>query len=99
MNVAELVPHLDHPRERPRARAHSLRALAVAALGPLTMLAGVVWAVAQPWRITLLHPHGQSFWWLFSEAPLFVVLAGAAFRLVVAPALLRDLAQAEEEAE
>ena len=63
----------------------------MSALGPLTGLAGVLWAVAQPYRITLLHPHGQSFWWLFSEPPLYVVLVGVLFRLLIAPGLVKDL--------
>lgn len=78
--------------EAPRRR--SARAAVCASIGPLTIAGGVVWAVAQPERITLLHPHGQGFWWLFAEAPLYVVLAGVVFALVVAPGLLEDL---EEE--
>jgi hypothetical protein len=77
-------------RTRLRER-QSARALAVAALGPAAIAAGVVWALLQPWRITLLHPHGQGFWWLVVEPPLLVVLAGAAFALLVAPGLLEDL--------
>jgi hypothetical protein len=46
------------------------------------MLAGVVWALAQPYRITLLHPSGQGFWWLVAEPPLYVILAGLVFRRV-----------------
>ena len=69
----------------------SARARVVLALGPLTVLAGIVWAIAQPWRLTLLHPHGQSFWWIFSEPPLYVVLVGVLFRLVVARGLAEDL--------
>jgi hypothetical protein len=76
---------------RPR---RSARALAVGALGPLTALAGLVWALLQPYRITLLHPHGQGFWWLFAEPPLYVVAAGVAFALLVAPALVEDLEEA-----
>jgi hypothetical protein len=68
----------------------------IASLGPLTILAGVAWAVAQPYRITLLHPFGQGFWWLLSEPPLFVVLAGVLFQLFVAGPLLRDLAELRE---
>ena len=49
-------------------------------LGPLTMLAGVVWAFVQPWRVTLLHPHGQGFWWLVVEPPLLVVAVGRRLR-------------------
>ena len=76
-------------RSRPSARA-----LAVLALGPLTMLAGVVWAFVQPWRVTLLHPRGQGFWWLVVEPPLLVVAAGLVFALV-APGIVRDLEEAE----
>jgi hypothetical protein len=69
----------------------SVRSFALAALGPATVVVGVAWALLQPWRITLLHPHGQGFWWLLAEPPLLVALAGAAFALVVAPGLLSDL--------
>jgi hypothetical protein len=62
-------------------------------LGPLASLGGVVWAIAQPYRVTLLHPHGQGFWWLAVEPPLLVVLAGALFHLFVARVLLEDLAE------
>ena len=63
----------------------------VLALGPATAFAGLVWAVVQPWRLTLLHPHGQGFWWLFAEPPLYVVLFGVLFHLVVARPLVADL--------
>jgi hypothetical protein len=69
----------------------TLRARVVLALGPLASLAGVGWAVAQPWRLTLLHPHGQGFWWLLSEPPLYVVLVGVLFRLLIAPGLADDV--------
>jgi hypothetical protein len=72
----------------------SARALAVLALGPLTMLAGVAWAFLQPWRVTLLHPHGQGFWWLVVEPPLLVVAAGLVFSLL-AQAIVRDLEDGE----
>ncbi|HET8527896.1 MAG TPA: hypothetical protein VFL60_03225 [Gaiellaceae bacterium] len=80
----------EHPRAATRQQ---LRARIVLALGPLTMAAGAGWALVQPYRITLLHPFGQGFWWLFSEPPLYVVLFGLLFRLVVAPALVEDLEQ------
>jgi hypothetical protein len=73
------------------AAARTWRARVVLALGPTVSVAGVVWAVVQPWRITLLDPAGQGFWWLLSEPPLYVVLVGLLFRLVVAPGLLEDL--------
>ena len=77
--------------ELSRIRRRSARALLVLALGPLTMLAGVVWAFAQPWRVTLLHPHGEGFWWLVVEPPLLVVLAGVLFHAFVARPLVDDL--------
>jgi hypothetical protein len=69
---------------------HSARALAVLSLGPLAMLGGVVWAFFQPWRLTLLHPRGQGFWWLVVEPQVLVVVAGVVFALV-APGIVRDL--------
>ncbi len=73
----------------------SVRARALSALGPLTMVGGVAWAFLQPYRITLLHPHGQGFWWLVIEPPLLVVLVGVVFALFVAPGLIEDLEEAE----
>ena len=74
----------------------SARALVVSALGPAAIAAGVLWALVQPWRITLLHPHGQGFWWLVVEPPILVALVGVLFSWKVAPELLEDLEQAEE---
>ena len=82
---AELVSELEVPRHR------TWRSRAVGGLGPLTVLGGVVWALIQPYRITLLHPDGQGFWWLFVEPPLLVILAGVAFHLLVARPLVREL--------
>ena len=82
------------PVERSRPR-RSARALIVLSLGPLTVATGLGWAFLQPYRVTLLHPHGQGFWWLFSEPPLWVVLVGVVFGLLVAPGLIEDLEDAE----
>jgi hypothetical protein len=79
----------------PRATTRSPRVRLVLALGPLTALAGVAWALFQPWRLTLLHPHGQGFWWLVAEPPLYVVAVGVLFRLLIVPGLVRDLEEAE----
>jgi hypothetical protein len=73
----------------------SARALAVLSLGPLTVLGGVAWAFLQPWRVTLLHPEHQGFWWLVVEPPLLVVLAGILFEVFIAPGIVRDLEDAE----
>jgi hypothetical protein len=80
--------------ELSRIRRRSARALLVLALGPLTMLAGVVWAFAQPWRMTLLHPHGEGFWWLVVEPPLLVAVAGLVFAFI-AQGIVRDLEESE----
>jgi hypothetical protein len=77
--------------ERVASRRRSTRVRAVAALGPLTMLGGVIWAFLQPYRITLLHPHDQGFWWLFVQPPIWILLAGLGFHFFVARPLLDDL--------
>ena len=82
---AELVTELEAPVER------TARARIVSALGPVTALSGVVWAIAQPNRITLLHPRGEGFWWLFVQPPLLVIAVGLLFHFVVLPGLLEDL--------
>ena len=69
----------------------SPRARAISYLGPVTVVAGLIWAVVQPWRLTLLHPHHQGFWWLAVEPPLLVMAAGLFFWLAVAKPLIADL--------
>jgi hypothetical protein len=78
-------------RTKERARATSWRLRFVRSLGLLVALAGVAWTIAQPYRITLLDPFGQGFWWLLSEPPLYVVAVGLLYHLVIAPALAEDL--------
>jgi hypothetical protein len=85
---AELVSELELPRHR------TARARVVSALGPLSALAGAVWAIAQPYRLTILHPHGQGFWWLFVEPPLLVIAVGLFFYFAVVPGLLEDMEEA-----
>lgn len=82
--------------ERVAERGRTARAWMITALGPATMLAGVVWAFLQPYRITLLHPHGQGFWWLVIEPPILVVLAGVVFAFLIAPGVIEDLEAAED---
>jgi hypothetical protein len=60
------------------------------------MLGGVVWAFLQPYRITLLHPYGQGFWWLAIEPPLLVIVAGIVFAFLVAPGVIEDLEEHED---
>jgi hypothetical protein len=72
-------------------RTRISRPQVVSLLGPLVSAGGLVWAILQPYRVTLLHPYHQGFWWLVAEPPLLVVLAGVLFALVVARPLLADL--------
>jgi hypothetical protein len=74
------------------------RARAIRLLGPLTILAGIAWAFVQPYRLTILHPAHQGFWWLAVEPPLLVMAAGAFFSLVIARPLLRDMAEGDAAA-
>jgi len=52
----------------------------------------------QPYRLTLLHPHHQGFWWLAVEPPILVALAGLFFGRVVARPLIADLEERERGA-
>ena len=81
--------------ERAAVQRRSARARMIWGLGPTTMLGGVAWAFLQPYRITLLHPHGQGFWWLVIEPPLLVVAAGIVFAFLVAPGVIEDLEENE----
>jgi len=90
---AELV----RQRARARVRArHSWRHTAVSALGPLTALVGLIWALVQPYRVTLLDPDKHSFWHLAVQPPLLVILVGVVFHFWVVPGLLADLEEVEE---
>ena len=89
---AELVSELKVSHRR------SWRVRTISVIGPLTAVAAVAWALVQPYRITLLHPHGQSFWWLFVEPPLLVLVVGVLFHVLVVPGLVEDLEQADAAA-
>ena len=89
---AELVSELEVPRHR------TWRARVIGAVGPVTVIGGLLWALVQPERVTLLHPDGQGFWWLFVEPPLLVVLVGLVFWLLVARGVLEDLEDVEGDA-
>ena len=88
MSTHEVTQWIGH---RVGTRTMTLRARLISSIGPVTALGGALWAVLQPERITLLHPFANSFWWLFVEPPIFVVLVGVLFQVVVARALLEDL--------
>jgi hypothetical protein len=58
----------------------------------------VIWAIVQPYRLTILHPRGEGFWWLVVEPPLLVIAVGLLFYFVVLPGLLEDLEKARAAA-
>ncbi len=78
-------------RLRSRAPRRQLKALVVQLLGPLTMLAGFVWAIAQPYRIVFLDRDGKGAYDYLVQGPLLVMLVGLAYFLLVAPGLVEDL--------
>jgi hypothetical protein len=67
------------------------RAVAILAIGPVIMVAGLIWALLQPYRITLLDPPGHGFWWLLAEPPLYVIAVGVIFHMAIAPGVVSDL--------
>ena len=73
------------------AVSRSTRARVVSLLGPTTVACGLIWGILQPYRLTILRPRGQGFWWLALEPPLLIAAAGVIFALVVARPLLTDL--------
>jgi hypothetical protein len=97
-------PHAISRRMRPRRpmreRLADLSGPAAAArlvlsLGPATIVAGLVWAVLQPYRVTVLSPEEEGFWGLLAEPPLLVVLAGLVFHVTIARGLARDVLETD----
>ncbi len=74
-----------------RAARRTLRVTAIELIGPLTMLAGVIWAIAQPYRLAILHPHSKGFYDWLVEPPLLVILVGVLFAGAIAPGIVEDL--------
>lgn len=89
---SELVTRLEN-----RAASRAGRAVLVELIGPLTVVAAAVWAIAQPYRITLLHARDAGFWELVVEPPLLVAAVGLLFARSIAPALVADLEDAAED--
>ncbi len=75
----------------PAATSRNARVRTISLIGPTVIAIGVIWAMLQPYRLTVLHPRGQGFWWLVLEPQLLVVLVGIAFIVFVARPLLVDL--------
>jgi hypothetical protein len=92
---SEIATSIPRDEVQQAAARRPWRALAVQLLGPVTILGGLVWAVAQPYRIVLLDRAGQGIYDYLFQAPLLVVLVGLAFTFLIAPGLVEDL-EAEE---
>lgn len=88
--IATSIKHRTVRRARSGMRRQR-RIVGVQLLGPLTILAGVVWAFLQPWRIAFLYPDGKGFYDYVAQPPLLVVLVGLVFVFLVAPGLIEDL--------
>ena len=92
---SEIATGIPERAERRRAARPQPRALAVQLLGPLTVIAGLVWAIAQPYRIVLLDPGGKGVYDFLVQPPLLVVAVGLVYAIGIAPGLVEDL-EAEE---
>jgi hypothetical protein len=84
--TTELVSQLEESVAR-----RTPRMVAIEALGPLTMLGGVVWAIAQPYRVALFSPAGKGLYDWLVEPPLLVVAVGLLFAAVIVPGIIDDL--------
>ena len=71
------------------------RALAIQLLGPITIVVGLAWAVAQPYRIVFLERADRGVYDYLFQAPLLVILVGLVYTFGIAPGLIEDL-EAEE---
>ncbi len=94
--IATRIPRREALR---RAARQSWRTVAVQLIGPLTILAGIAWAVAQPYRIVLLDREGQGLYDYLFQPPLLVVCVGLVYAVVIAPGLVADMEQAERDPE
>lgn len=92
---SEFLSPFEPADERAAVERRSARMLAVEVLGPLTILGGCVWAIAQPYRIAFLDPTGKGFYDWLIEPPLLVVIVGLLFTFLIAPGLVEDLRKAD----
>ena len=86
-DIATSIPR----KEARRVARRPWRPLAVQLLGPLTILGGLVWAIAQPYRIVLLDRDGRGLYDYLFQAPLLAIAVGLVFTFAIAPGLVEDL--------
>jgi hypothetical protein len=89
---SEIASSIPKEEARQAIERRPWRALAIQLLGPITIVGGLVWAVAQPYRIVFLEreDHRGVYDYIF-QAPLLVVLVGLVFTIAIAPGLIEDL--------
>jgi hypothetical protein len=89
---SEIATSIPSDRRRQGIERRPWRALAVQLLGPLTIVGGLVWGVAQPYRILILdRARGGDLYDYVFQGPLLAILVGLAFAVLVAPGLVADL--------
>ena len=88
---SEIVGSLERATESDRVGRRAGRALAIEAIGPLVVLAGIVWAIFQPYRIVFFDHAGKGVYDYLVQPPLLVAGVGLLFALGIAPGLLEDL--------
>jgi len=93
-DVATGIPSEDTRR---RAVRRPSRTLALQLLGPLTILGGLVWAVAQPYRVVVLDRDGRGLYDYLFQAPLLAIAVGVVFAVGIAPGLVEDLEATERD--
>jgi hypothetical protein len=93
---SEIATSIPNEEARQAVERRPWRALAVQLLGPITVLGGLVWAVAQPYRIVFLEREDRGVYDYVFQAPLLVVVVGLLFTFGLAPGLIEDL-EAEEQ--
>jgi hypothetical protein len=66
-------------------------------LGPLTVVGGLVWAVAQPYRVVLFDREGSGLYDYLFQGPLLAIAVGLVYTFAIAPGLVEDLEQTERD--
>ena len=92
----EFVESLEE-RVGQRSATGRAQVVAVEALGPVTIVCGIAWAIAQPYRLVFLRDGDKGLWDVLGQPPLLVVFVGLLFSLLIAPGLLEDMRSVEEE--
>ena len=95
---SDIATSIPREREQPGVERSPWRPFVLQLLGPLTILAGLVWSVAQPYRILILdRDRGGDLYDYVFQGPLLVIFVGLMFTVLVAPGLVSDLAASKDD--